>query len=947
MSAGPPKDPDEGVTKREPSDLLAVEGIEPEPEPGSDNENENESGPRAAHLPMPGAERPLAAVARVRVADEPAEAYAERYDVESLPRGTQLGRYVLLGRVSGRSGEVVYGAYDPEGDRKVSLKLFHPGGDDEEQSRARRVVLVRQAQALARLAHPCVERIYEAGTYGPWVFLATEFVDGIDLRDWMEARDEPFPWPEVLRVYREAGRGLAAAHKLGIVHRDFKPSNVILGKEGRLVVVDFGLAAEVEYDDVDDVDLAELRESMVGSPTEDDTQPTGGGMSGTPAYMAPEQHLTGHADARSDQFSFCVALYEALYGERPFSGNRPRAIALEAAKHKVRPAPPGSSVPAWLRAVLARGLAPHPDQRFASLEALLRELARDPAASRRRWGWGAALAVGLAGIAGLVDLQLEADRSVCQDQGDAMTKVWTPERRDTLREAFESTGRAWATPTWRYTEVRLDTWADEWSDLSERACLSTRVWAESGERTYELRQACLDRHLAGLEATLEALETLDGPALDRAHELAQGLPVPRQCVDTNTLLTLGLPLEEQRADIDELYRRLAGLEAHLALGHTFSVLREGLELVGRAELTEDAPLIARSRLLVGRARLAAGQPEAGAALHEAARAALEAGHAHLVAEAWLARMQALVRSGRAQEALALGDYVAGIIAHKRFGWLRPALDVVLGDAERAHDRAAEALAHYHAAQEHEQARPDRDPQRMLAAWQGQAEVHVARGDLDEAVAPLETALDTTREALGPLHPAAIGVLRRLAQVQQRRGQLAQARSYVEQALELVREIDGHDLARVGALEAEVGFILAEQHDFERARAHFERAYQALGAEAAVDRADVFGLGLELVGAHRDAGDPRRALDVLEPMLRRLHEVPYVSGANDEGDGAAPPSTAARVDAELLAATLMWDEGEHEAARGLATEINLRLDHTTAHQVYRDESVRWLEEHPLP
>jgi tRNA A-37 threonylcarbamoyl transferase component Bud32/tetratricopeptide (TPR) repeat protein len=940
MSAGPPKDPDEGgPTSPEPSEPL---------EPPARGAREP-AGARGATEPRRTADsRSAAPVVELprsaSTAAPPDDEHAERYDAESLPRGTQLGRYVLLGRVSGRSSEAVYGAYDPEGDRKVSLKLFHPGGEEGERAHAARLRLVRQAQALAKLSHPCVERIYEAGIYGPWVFLATEFVDGLDLRQWMEVRDEPFPWPEVLRVYREAGRGLAAAHKLGIVHRDFKPSNAILGKEGRLVVIDFGLAQEVE-EEQDDIDISELRESLVVAPPAEDAEASPG-MSGTPAYMAPEQHLTGHSDARSDQFSFCVALYEALYGERPFSGNRPRAIALEAAKHHVRPPPAGSSVPAWLRAVLLRGLAPHPDERFPSMEALLRELARDPAASRRRWGWGAALAVGLAAVWGLVAVQLEADRSVCDEgQSDASTEVWTPERRDALQEAFASTGRPWAEPTWRYTELRLDAWTDEWRELSERACLSTRVWANSGERTHELQQACLDRHLEGLRATLEALDAIDGPTLDRVHVLAQALSPPRQCLDTDTLRALGRPGEDQREAVEALHRELAGLEARLALGRVATVLHEAQALQVHAEATEDAPLLARSRLLLGRAQLAAAAPEAELELHLAARTALEAGHAELAAEAWLARMEALRRAGRAVEALALGDYVEGILVHERLGWLRPTLDLARGDTERSRDRAAEALAHYHAALEHEQARPDRDPLRMLSAWQGLAEIHMARGDLDEAVAPLEAALSVTRDALGPLHPAAIDVLGRLGQVQALRGQPTQARAHLEQALELVREAGLHDPARVAELEDELSELLAGLGEHDRARDHLERAYEVLGGAAAAERdAEVFALGSRLARAYRDAGDPAGAREVLATSLAPLGEAPF---ATEEAREHGPPSTEQRVGAELLLATFTWNAGEQEEARASLLRLSERLGEAPVHQVYRDDVTRWLAEHPFP
>ncbi|MCA9706883.1 MAG: serine/threonine protein kinase, partial [Myxococcales bacterium] len=735
MSDEPPKRRDDSDVD-EPSDLLAVEGLRPEPE----------RSPRAiVELPRTAATRDPE---ENDDADADASDHGEAYDVASLPRGTQLGRYALLGKVRGQADEVVYAAYDPESDRKVSLKLFHPGGGDEGDAEARRLSIARWAQAAAKLSHPCVEQIFEAGVYGPFVFLATEFIDGIDLRHWMEARDDPFPWPEVLRVFREAGRGLAAAHAQGIVHHDFKPSKVIMGKEGRLVVVDFGLAPEVEEDE-DDIEISQLRVSMEGRETaEDDALPRH--ASGTAAYMAPEKHLSGHGDARSDQFSFCVSLYEALYGERPFSGNRPRAIALEAAKHKIRPAPEGSTVPAWLRAVVVRGLSPRPEDRFPSMEALLRELARDPQARRRRWVWGAAAVVTLASAGGLVALQLEADRVACEDAGndDALAEAWGAERHEALHQAFVDTDRRWAEPTWSYTESKLDAWADEWRDLSVQACRATRVWEDASERHYQLRLACLDRHLAGFEATLEVLGTVDGPMLDRTHALARDLPPPRQCTDTETLVALGLPAEEHRDEVATLHRELSGLEARLALGAPRPVLEALAAIDARAKDTGDFALVARVMLLRGQARLANDEPEAEGALHQAAAAGLRAGHPLLAAKGWMSRMDALLRRGRATEAAALGDYVEAVVTHKRLGWLRPTLEELRGHAEQLRERPAEALTHYHAALEYEELRPDADHLRLVPAWLGQSDVLIARGEHDAALPPLETALEITRNALG-------------------------------------------------------------------------------------------------------------------------------------------------------------------------------------------------------
>ncbi|MCA9653531.1 MAG: serine/threonine protein kinase [Myxococcales bacterium] len=849
-------------------------------------------------------------------------------DLEGLPRGTQLGRYVLLGRLARRSDAVVYAAFDPESDHKVVLKLYDPGGDDDETTKRRCLRLVQQGQALAKLDHPCIERILEAGIFGERVFLAAEFVDGLDVRQWMEARDEPFPWPEVLRVFREAGRGLSAAHKAGVVHRDFRPSNVLMGTEGRIVVKDFGLASEVVEED-GDVEISQLRESLEAKPP-DDTEPIPT-IAGTPAYLAPEQHLSGHADFRSDQFSFCVALYEALYGERPFSGNRPRALALEAAKHKVRPAPPGSGVPAWLRTVVLRGLSPRPDDRFQSMEALLRELARDPSARRRRWALGAVAAAGLAAAGAGSMMLLEADAAVCEDTSTAMDDVWTTERREQLRESFVATGRRWAEPSWRYTESKLDAWSDNWRDYTRLACLATRVWGNAGERTYELRVACLDRNLAELDATLEVLATVDGPMLDHSHRLAQQLPDPRLCTDTATVMVVGLPAEEQREAVETLHRELAALEARLSLGRALAVQRETNELLPRITATEDQALAARGQLVLGRAALALSQPDAEPTLHRAAQTALEVGHAPRAIEAWTLRIDALVEQGRAAEAVALSDYVDAMLVNRRFGWLRPGVEVARGHAERTRGRPAEALRHYYAAVEREEERTHPDPLRLLPAWLGQSDVLDERDEVEEARLPLTTALDVTRSALGPQHPELVEVLRRLGRLAQRQGHLAEARHHFEQALEIVHLSDDPSPSLVATLERSVGSIHAAEGDAAAAALHLQRAFEGLGGSEAAAQPEVFRSGVALARSQRALSRSAEARALLESLL--LH-----------ASGDAPLPALEVAEAELLLADLQWDDGLRVEGRDHAARALARLGDAPAHRARRREAEQWLAEH---
>lgn len=313
-----------------------------------------------------------------------------------LARGSTLGRYMLLDEVGAGAVGVVFGAYDPQLDRKVALKLLAPRRARRPPSRDR---LQREAQALAKLGHPNVVAVYDVGIHEEQVYVAMEFIEGETLGEWIESAPSLTttsrtrllsagaapggirPWREVLRVFVQAGRGLAAAHQAGLIHRDFKPENVMLSADGRARVMDFGLA---RIDRDSESDSAE-RSLEVGPLTQS------GAVMGTPAYMSPEQFAGGEVDARSDQFSFCVALYEALYGERPFDGETVGALVDALTAGSVREPIRDASVPAWVRAVVLRGLAHEPSERFESMQSLLDALAADPVARRRRL----ALRVGL------------------------------------------------------------------------------------------------------------------------------------------------------------------------------------------------------------------------------------------------------------------------------------------------------------------------------------------------------------------------------------------------------------------------------------------------------------------------------------------------------------------------------------------------------------------------
>ncbi|MGE0548110.1 MAG: protein kinase [Kofleriaceae bacterium] len=437
----------------------------------------------------------------------------------TLMRGMTLGRYVILD-VLGRGGMgTVYAAYDPELDRKIAVKLLRSDLTPDEAATTR---LIREAQALARLSHPSVVAIYDVGRVEDVVYLVMEYVEGGTLADWLT---ETRSLDDIVRAFALAGHGLAAAHAAGLIHRDVKPSNILVSADGRVLVTDFGLARTEHAAPESPADRSSqtpdqptsLPIALTGSRT----------VIGTPAYMAPEQYRHGAViDARADQFAFCVALFEAVHGRRPFL-----ATSFDELRAKVLTgsidAGLTSDAPRWLDRLLVRGLAPSPDARFADMDELLARLMPDRRRLYRRLA-GAAAITAIAAAAPLV-IASRNDPAVlpvaCTHVADKAAEIWNPDTSQVVRHAFLATGAPLAESTAAAVTRALETFADNWAIVRTEACEATHLRGEQSAERLDRQLACLDRTARDARALVGVLATADRDVVSHAVEAVRQLDV--------------------------------------------------------------------------------------------------------------------------------------------------------------------------------------------------------------------------------------------------------------------------------------------------------------------------------------------------------------------------------------------------------------------------------------
>jgi serine/threonine protein kinase/tetratricopeptide (TPR) repeat protein len=838
---------------------------------------------------------------------------------DQLARGESIGRFVVLGLVGrGGMGEV-YAAYDPELDRRVAVKLLRARVWRSRDGRAR---LLREAQAIAKLSHPNVVVVYDVGTFAERVFIAMEFIEGGTVGSWLEQKRSA---AEILDVFLAAGHGLAAAHEAGMVHRDFKPDNVMLTNAGHVRVTDFGLARQVLGDDEDRLTTSAVERRMkesrtavanataaatamsthVPTPAGSSESPVSSGgylrakitqtgaQLGTPAYMAPEQFVQdGKTNARTDQFSFCVALYEALYGERPFGGDTMTDLKVAVLSGAIHQAPAHSKVPSWLRRILFRGLSTHPDDRFPSMSALLAALSNDPVKRRKK---GALVGATVAAMLSLVTVahRLGADqRPLCLSGAAHLAGIWEPgaldsDRKRTIHGAFARSGRSYAEQAFGSVTRLFDEYVRRWSAMYADACEATSVRGEQSADVLDLRMACLNERLGNARALSDVFATADAKVVENAVSAVATLPSLDRCADVGLLRAVVRPPEDAatRRRVEQLRGELAKMIALRDSGQCSRASDEASVLIPAVREVGYRPLVADTLFAAGLI---------GDFCGDIAVALERLKEAHLAASA-----------SRDDEVAASTSAVISYYAINRLGQVPEArdwLDVARGDV----------------------ARLGRETQVDSMVAQAEGTLALASRNYETALASADRAISLSRKFVGPDHPWTIAGEMNKGDWLQVAGRLEEALQTDIRARDHFERVLGRDHPSVGMICSNEGELLNTLGRYSEAKTELERSidiFRGSGADSSFLGWALTGFGRALLGLHQapaaiapleeamairlqKAAPPRELAETRFELARALWHRPadrphdVVLSANSRAAGAEDKKFVAEIDAWL-------------------------------------------------
>ncbi len=797
----------------------------------------------------------------------------------------RLSRYILLEPLGQGAFGAVYAAYDPELNRKVAIKLLVPRkdhGDDPEKGRDR---LLREAQAMAHFTHPNVVAIYDVGTYSldeklqvsavvrEGVFLVMELVDGQRFDTWARARKRS--WREIVGPAIAAARGLAAAHDAGLVHRDFKPANVLVDRSNQPKVLDFGLARlhgerSESPSSLSSSDVARLgswhdsiHDSSEGVMLGEALTRTGTVL-GTPRYMALEQHRGDDADAASDQYAFCVCLYELLFGGPPFRSRRLDDLIREKLETRELRAP-NKDVPQWLFRVVKRGIDPDPQQRYEDMNALIVALQRDPARRRRRVG----LVVGLAAVtvgSSVAVGRMSGGAEDCEAHASDLEGVWDPSVAARGEAAFAATTLPHADQSWRTVSTSLDDWAQAWVGQRVELCEAQRRPDGSSVADQGRSLVCLERHLRRTAGLTRVLGTADEEVVAAAGLMASELESPAVCVRRAAIEPMNDALGDPgRAEAEEAVAEARALMAvhkdEAALGSA----RTAAKLC--ADQGDD--LRARAQLVLARALLHTEHAdEARDEVSHAIELAERAGDDELACEGMVVLFRSLAEAGDYDgaelvarlatsriEAALVGDRVAAMLAYHR-----GALRLTQGRYDEGYDPLMQARILRE--RMHGPSHP------LVAQVDNALGVALYRdGRREEALEAFERAIAGFEGALGPEHPQLGRVYNNLGNYWMAAGSYDRAYEQLQRSAQINAANYPPDHPSHGTAHHNLALVARAQGDRHKALRHLEQSEKVRSTRLGDEHPNVLRVRSLRAGVLSDIGREYEAIALMREVLR--------------------------------------------------------------------------------
>ncbi len=920
-----------------------------------------------------------------------------KLSADELPRGASIGRYLIVEKLGSGGMGVVYAAYDPDLNRKVAIKLLRSQpGAMASQGRAR---LLREAQAMARLSHPNVVAVFDVGVAFDQVFVAMEFVEGTTLGEWL---NQERTTDEILQVFAEAGQGLAAAHAAGIVHRDFKPDNVMIGRDGRARVMDFGVARDVgqPISDPGPV-LVPTRSAVALDQTLPDQSSRGlaamavsspltqeGALMGTPRYMSPEQFRGQASDARSDQFSYCIALYEAICGRPPFAGDNLGELAMQVFLGQVRSFPPEKKVPTWLRRALLRGLKVQPSERYPSLQDLLEDLSPERRRRRRRVlillsSFAAMVIAGLVSV-GVYRGNQELKAQRCQTVDEQLAPVFGIAAKTAAREGLAKTKKAYADDVWRRVENNLSHYLTSWQAMRRDTCQATFVAGKQTAELHSRRLRCLDARLQEVAAFMNLLRTADEQVLDSAVDQSSDLSLLAPCADPHFLQQLAQekPVERERLDI--LSRQLSEARLLHNAGRVQTAKERAHKVLSAAQQLDNLPLQARAERELSMLETSGGDPFAG---HQRAMSAAALGvrGGDFLTAAWAftdlmylaqvtqrgisvdkwqqfaeatlarvegssqvkARIQATLDlylcqhlSAQRQKVKADEQCLLALRENERvFGPESSQMGTVLNSLamhNRRQDRYPEAESLYRRALTVSEAHQGSEHPRLVTIHENLGVLLELMGKSEAAESEYQRALQVAERAFGAEHPKLYGTLKQLVLLKLRQNQAAEAIPLAERAAALYK---GTPRAVSGKLL--LASVLQKTGRFADALVLHEEALSQCSGKTCTDLPmRLLGMADDLHGLARD----KQALPLLEQAHRQLPPLPSPPQLLSQSE----LETRARIEQSL--AEVLWAiDGAKSSARVIDLgnhALKLFADLGRMHRSDSEELRGWLQARKL-